>query len=194
MSTGTPTPRFPGATRPAGAVGPRSSSGRAEVPAVAARVAALLAALWSVVFTVLHAMWALGSHAFLGDSPAARAAFASPVFATYNGVVVLLCAVGVLVALLLPRARVLRPVPARSVTAAAWTACALLLARGGVGVTQTLLGAGPPPAQRAAYDFDPWFLLGGVLFGLAVVLCRHACGPRRPVRRAPAAGPQGVGS
>lgn len=151
---------------------------------VLARLVAALAGAWACVFAVLHVYWAGGGRAFIGSTPQADAAFARPTFAIYNGVVAVLCVAGVAVAIVL--LDVLRP-PRRILTLAvfaAWLAGALLLARGGVGVVQGLLGLAPPVGQQAAYDFDPWFLLGGVLFGLAAAV--------RPTARHPSPGPLGA--
>lgn len=135
---------------------------------VGGRVCAVLAGLWAGAFAVLHAYWALGGRAFLGASPQADAAFARPAFAIYNTVVAVLCVLGVAAALALlirPPGRLVRPA-----RAAAWAASVLLIVRGGAGLVQGLLGLAPPISQQAAYNFDPWFLLGGILFGLAAVV------------------------
>lgn len=145
---------------------------------VHARLCAALAGAWSGVFAVVHAYWAVGGRVFLGTSPQADAAFARPAFAIYNGVVAVLCVVGVAAAVALlaaprPSQRVMR-----LATAAAWIACVLLVLRGGASLVQGLLGLAPPASQQAAYNFDPWFLLGGALFGLAAVAVRAATAPQ----------------
>lgn len=122
---------------------------------VLARSAAALAVVWAAAFAALHVYWAVGGRAFIGSGPQAEAAFARPAFAIYNGVVAVLCVIGVAAAAALSAA----PRPPHSVVrlarAAAWLACVLLLLRGGVGIVQGLLGLGPPAEHRVAYDFDP---------------------------------------
>jgi hypothetical protein len=146
----------------------------AHRPAALARSAGVCSAVWSGGFTALHAYWALGGR---GSGPQeVDAAFARTGFAVYNGVVTLLCLVGVAAAAGLAVATRLPRRVVRAARTVAWSACVLLLVRGGVGVGvgQGLLGLAPPAERLAAYDFDPWFLLGGVLFGIAA-----GCGRRR---------------
>lgn len=150
-----------------------------------ARGCAALTAVWAGAFAVVHVYWALGGRVFLGASPQADAAFARPAFAIYNGVVAVLCVVGVAAAVVLLTA----PRPPRTIirfaVVVAWIACVLLLLRGGAGLVQGLLGLAPPASQQAAYNFDPWFLLGGALFGLSTAVrvpgsARNTGEPERP--------------
>jgi len=152
--------------------GVTASPGSAWV--VLARVFAAVTGAWAGVFAILHVYWAFGGRAFLGESPAADAAFARPSFAIYNASVAVLCVVGLAVAAVLFVAAsdaVPRPGGPRRLTGlavvAAWVACVLLVLRGGGGLVQGLLGLAPPASQQASYNFDAWFLLGGGLFGFA---------------------------
>lgn len=141
--------------------------------AALARSGAALALVWAAVFAVLHLSWAVGGRAFIGSSPQAEAAFARPAFAIYNSAVAVCCVLGAAAAVALLAA----PRPPRGVVQLARVttglACVVLLLRGGVGIVQDLVGTGPSATQRAAYDFDPWFLLGGALFGLATACHVH---------------------
>ena len=122
--------------------------------------------VWSLVFAAPHFYWAAGGRAGLrAEAGAADAALSQSWFAAYNLATGVLAVVGAVVAVLLLRApgdflRVLR--------AAAWVACAVLFLRGVVGMTGLAVEAArgvinSPPMLVA---IEPWFLLGGVLFGV----------------------------
>lgn len=114
---------------------------------VLARSAAGLAAVWAAAFAVLHVYWASGGRAFIGSSPQADAAFARPAFAVYNGVVAVLCVIGVAAAVALAAPRLPHGV-VRLARAAAWMACALLLLRGGIGLVQACSVSAHRPATE----------------------------------------------
>lgn len=168
---------------------PSAWTSREPSEAKRSRVVAGLAVIWSAVFTGLHLGWALGNRAFLGSSPAAEAAFVRPSFAIYNDVVVILCAIGIVIPACVLAPRHLPTRVLRVAMVLCRVACVLLVLRGGIGVVQTLLGLGPAPENSAAYNFDPWFLLGGVLFGptayMAGTVRPSARSQRSPLSRRP---------
>ena len=63
--------------------------------------------------------------------------------------------------------------PRRLLLVGAWTACALLVLRGGGGILATLagtLGESHEDVPTLVGVFEPLFLVGGILFGLAARL------------------------
>lgn len=127
--------------------------------------AASAAFVWAVVFAVAHGAWALGDCTGLpaADCEAGLAGW----FFAYNLIAGALCAVGAVVALALVRPRG-RLVPRWRLLAriGGWA----LVVRGGVGLVQDALvlgGAVGSGGWEPTMAYDPWFLLGGVLFLLA---------------------------
>lgn len=105
-----------------------------------------------------------------GEAPAADEALAQPWFFAYNLLTGVLAIAGAAAAIILAR-RESNRWHVRVVRSAAWVAGAALVLRGAVGVTA--LGI-----QRATEAMDspliliaiePWFLVGGVLFGALAV-------------------------
>ncbi|MBZ4322893.1 DUF3995 domain-containing protein [Streptomyces huiliensis] len=139
---------------------------------------------WAAAFAGAHFYWALGGDVGLSVS-AGPLATERPLWFVVFGLwgVGALCVLGALLARLLTRPRpgsVLAP-PARWL---GWGVGALLLTRG-IGVEVLLLtgaahlDASVSEAQRAwtLALWNPWFVLGGVAFGLAALRSR---GRRRP--------------
>lgn len=124
------------------------------------------AALWALIFAVLHIVWAAGWYIGLEQEPA-RKAFARTWFMVYDLVVAGICALAVPVALALVQPWG-RRLPRWLVGLFAWTGTTLLVLRGGATVVQTV--------YRVAFGrfvpewmmlWDLWFCLGAVLFALS---------------------------
>ena len=129
---------------------------RAQIPAYAAFV-------WSVVFILPHACWAAGGSAGLEDEPI------EGTLAVINYAAIVLSVVSAVLALAL-----VRPwgasVPRRLLLVGAWGACLLLSLRGGAGLIQDVaivVGGSDEDVPAVILVFEPLFLLGGILFGLA---------------------------
>ena len=129
---------------------------RAQIPAYAAFV-------WSVVFILPHAYWAGGGSAGLEDEPI------EGTLAVINYAAIVLSVVSAALALALVRpwgASVPRPL----LLLGAWGACLMLSLRGGAGLIQDLaivLGGSNEKVPTLILVFEPLFLVGGILFGLA---------------------------
>lgn len=127
------------------------------------------AAAWALIFAAPHFWWALGvSWAFPGDADLFERAFDRTWWLVYDLVVGLLCLVGAGLALALvqPWGRVF---PARLLRAAVWSGSVLLLLRGALGVAPmvwSLLREASDESHPWSYVIEPWFLVGGILFGL----------------------------
>ena len=143
------------------------------------------AAGWAAAFAVLHLYWALGGTVGLAGSAGRRLAEERPiefVLGGLYGVALLLLAAAGLAVLLArrprpPRWRRLLPVLGAGVGAVlalrAVVVHVLLLADPGYG------GGAITAAQRTwtLWVWNPWFLLGGALFGLAGMAARRADRP-----------------
>jgi hypothetical protein len=133
------------------------------------------AAGWAVIFAGTHFFWALGGSVGLDISAGQQLATERPGWFVVGGLwgVACLCLVGALVALGLCQ----RDVRGRKwwlLKLLGWGISVLLLVRG-VGI-EVLIIAGTPGIESsvsAAQKFwtlalwNPWFMLGGALFGLA---------------------------
>ncbi|MFF4227632.1 DUF3995 domain-containing protein [Streptomyces sp. NPDC001820] len=138
------------------------------------RRAGYLAAGWSVIFAGLHFFWALGGEVGLDVSAGEQLASERPTWFVAGGLwgIGLLCLVGAAVALGLQR---------RGAHGRRWRAlrllglaiCVLLLVRGVLVEVLLIAGVSTVGEVSAAQKFwtlavwNPWFILGGVLFGLA---------------------------
>ena len=118
---------------------------------------------WAVVFLVPHVYWAVGGTAGLGDESMQGA------LAVVNAAAIVLLIVAAALALAL-----VRPwgasVPRRALRAGAWGACVALTLRGAVGLAQAVavaVGASSGDLPAISLVFEPLFLIGGLLFGLA---------------------------
>jgi hypothetical protein len=124
------------------------------------------AALWALIFAVLHFVWAMGWYVGL-DQELSRKAFQQRWFLIYDLVVAGLCIVGVWVALALVQPWG-RRLPRSLVGGLAWCGSVLLLLRGGAGAAQTAYVAATGPSVLVAYRiWEVWFCLGALLFGLS---------------------------
>lgn len=139
------------------------------------RCYAYLAAGWAVIFAVLHFFWALGGEVGLDVSSGERLASGRPAWFVAGGLwgVGFLCLIGSAVALGLEQ---------RGVQGRRWrllrllglAICVLLLVRGVLIEVLLIAGVLTVGEVSAAQKFwtlvvwNPWFILGGALFGLAV--------------------------
>ncbi len=121
------------------------------------RAVAITAIVWALSFAAIHVAWALGSTVGLGGRRV------TGVLLAINIVAIPLCLLAAWVAWRLGTER-------RSATATrvvhrmAWAACVVLGLRG-LGTIQALV-APADDATTLTRLVDPFFLLGGVLFGL----------------------------
>ncbi|GEC06524.1 hypothetical protein SSP24_41790 [Streptomyces spinoverrucosus] len=149
-------------------------NGGCELRFSSSRCFGCLAAGWAVAFAGLHFFWALGGDVGLDVSSGERLASERPAWFVAGGLwgVGLLCLVGAAVALGLQR----RGVHGRRWRALRWLGvaiCVLLLARGLFVEVLLIAGVSTVDGISAAQKFwtlalwNPWFILGGLLFGLA---------------------------
>ena len=101
-----------------------------------------------------------------GEVPAADEAFAQPWFFAYNLLTGVLAIAGAATAVILAR-RGRDRWHVRVVRSAAWVAGAVLVLRGAVGVTAlgTQLATETMDSPLMLVAIEPWFLVGGLLFG-----------------------------
>ncbi|MFD9210077.1 DUF3995 domain-containing protein [Streptomyces sioyaensis] len=133
-----------------------------------------IACTWAVAFAVLHFYWALGGSRGLSVS-AGPLAEERPGWFVAVGLwgVGILCLVGGALGWRLARPRS-RGLAGRAVTALGWGVCAVLLVRA-ISVEVLLMAdatgqeTAVSPAQRlwTLVLWNPWFLVGGLVFGLA---------------------------
>lgn len=162
-------------------VSDEASSGAAvAVPAPASRAAAwaaYAACAWALAFAAVSFYWAAGGTAGIDSI---GPALTQPVLARHPGWVAIMWATGVLkVALALLALALVRPwrrlLPRWLLLAAAWVAGAIMLVYEGAasliqhalmvaGVIATPAGLGETAARWHLVLWDPWWLVGGILF------------------------------
>ncbi len=91
----------------------------------------------------------------------------SEVLFMINLAAIVLCFLAAFIALALVQAWG-EDIPNWFLLTSAWIACVVLGLRGGVGITQSMLQAEPTPLLFII--IEPYFLLGGILFGLSAFL------------------------
>ncbi|MFK4144332.1 DUF3995 domain-containing protein [Streptomyces sp. NPDC004065] len=133
-----------------------------------------IACAWSVAFATLHFYWALGGTWGLSVS-AGPLAETRPAWFVAGGLwgVGMLCLAGAALGRLLTRPRP-HGMPGRALKALGWSVCAVLLVRG-IAVEVLLLtgtagqeaSVGPEQRLWTLALWNPWFLLGGLAFGLS---------------------------
>jgi hypothetical protein len=159
--------RHEGASRPPRSARPAPGQS-CEDPVTESRISAwpaFAAAAWALVFGAVHAAWALGWRAGLTPGQA-RNADASPWFAVYALVVVVVCGVAILVAWNLARPRPpRRERTARILGAAAWVGTGVLVLRAGGSVVPALQSLLDGRSLLWILPWEPWFWLGAALFG-----------------------------
>lgn len=133
------------------------------------------AALWALVFAVLHVVWAAGWYVGL-DEELSRKAFAQRWFLVYDLVVAGMCALAVIVALALVRPGRMH-LPRRLVGGLAWCGAGLLALRAAAGVGQAAYLLATGRSILVVYRlWEAWFCLGAVLFGLSTWRFARASG------------------
>lgn len=147
-----------------------------------------IACAWAVAFATLHFYWALGGNWGLSVS-AGPLAETRPAWFVAVGLwgVGMLCLVGGVLGRLLARPRPHGPL-GRVVKALGWSVCVVLLVRG-IAIEMLLLTdtagqqADISPQQRlwTLVLWNPWFLVGGLVFGRSAREFGRADG-RPPVR------------
>ncbi len=132
--------------------------------------AAYAASAWALVFAAVHLYWALGGTAGL---PKGMSVDMNPALFVIDVLAVPLSVVGALLALSLVRPWG-RLFPHRLLLASAWAVCALLvihsaptLVEGGLVVTGLRDAELPVLEWWSLFVYEPWFLVGGVLYGAA---------------------------
>lgn len=121
------------------------------------------AALWALIFALLHLAWALGWYIGL-DAEAAEKAFQQNWFLAYDLIALALCVAAMLTALALPRDRT------HFLTSVIGWACAIVLSlRGAAGLIKlTYLIVIEKDFIYSISFWDLWFCLGAILFLLSV--------------------------
>lgn len=123
------------------------------------------AAIWCLIFGILHALWASGFYILLPAEQAAEA-FKREGFFIYNIVVAILCIIAGFIALM--QSNVIHAfIPKSVVRFLAYSAATLLSLRGIAGIGHILYQV---LLQGKALSFmvlwDVWFCAGGILFFL----------------------------
>lgn len=121
------------------------------------------AALWALVFVLLHVAWAFGWYIGL-DAGEARKAFERGWFLAYDLIAAGLCLLAVAVALALVRSWG-RKMSRRLLVAAVWSCAVILLLRGGAGAVNAVYLAIVGGSFTPLFSFwDWWFCLGALFF------------------------------
>ncbi len=150
----------------------------ARTPSSSAPVWCLLVAGWSLVFAAPHFYWASGGRAGLGtQAAAADAALQQTWFAAYNVAAGFLGLLGAVLASALatswggPRMR-------RCLTRTAAAAAVVLLLRGLLGLTLLAVSAlqdtFDPQTPTILLAIEPWFVVGGLVYGVMAFTQRRA--------------------
>ncbi len=137
-----------------------------------ASVAAYAACAWSLAFAAVHLYWALGGTAGL---PPGMSVGANPALFVIDVVAVPLCVVGALLVLSFVRPWG-RTFPRRLLLVCGWGVCAVLVFHSaptlvrGILVAAGLLDADLSVLDRwSLFVYEPWFFVGGLLYGAAVL-------------------------
>jgi hypothetical protein len=132
--------------------------------------AAYAATAWALAFAAVHLYWALGGTVGL---PRGMSVYMNPALFVIDVLAVPLCVVGALLALSLVRPWG-RLFPRRLLLAGAWAVCALLVVHSvptlvGDGLVAVGLrnGALSSLERWSLFVYEPWFFVGGVLYGAA---------------------------
>lgn len=131
------------------------------------------AALWALILSFLHVVWAAGWYVLLSKEEA-RSSFSRPWFRVYDVVVAGACLLAVFVALGLVQSWG-RRLPRLPVISLAWAATVLLVLRGGGSILQIAA-----VVIEGRYVFQPmdlyeiWFWLGAVLFSITLFQTHRA--------------------
>lgn len=130
--------------------------------------------VWSVLFGLIHVYWAAGGKlGFEGRTM-------SGVLIVINLVAIFLCIMAAFNALALVQAWG-RRFPSWMLLTSAWGACVVLGLRGGVGIFQSFLESESLPLLLLIVE--PFFLLGGILYGLLAFLYFFTCNKERKIKK-----------
>jgi len=125
------------------------------------------AALWALIFAVLHVVWAMGWYIGL-DADAARKAFERGWFLAYDLIAAGLCLLGVGLALALIQSWG-RRLPRSLISVLAWGCAGILALRAGASVIHlAFLAAAGNNVWSVLSFWDAWFCLGAILFAVSV--------------------------
>lgn len=116
---------------------------------------------WALVFGIIHVYWAIGGTVGLQGHSMTGLLY------VINLIAIPLCFVAAVVAFALATSPT-RLIPRWMWLIVACGASVVLAARGSVGILQNTISQNQVPLLLMAYDM--WFLLGGILFGMAAVL------------------------
>ncbi|PFR11100.1 hypothetical protein COE50_17375 [Bacillus anthracis] len=117
--------------------------------------------VWSTLFTLIHVYWAAGGTLGFEGKTMGKALF------IINLVAIALCIIAAFTALALVQAWG-RRFPSWLLLTSAWGACVVLGLRGCVGIIQSLLDS--ESLSLLLVIIEPFFLLGGILYGLLAFL------------------------
>jgi hypothetical protein len=133
------------------------------------------AAIWSLVFAVLHGVWAMGWYIGL-DAETARKAFEVTWKLVYDIVIAGVCVLGTFLALAFVQPWG-RRLPRRAVNFVAWCATGLLLLRSGGSILQMIYFAVVGKLTGILHHpmalWELWFYLGTMLFCLSFWRAKH---------------------
>lgn len=131
------------------------------------------ALVWSTLFGLIHIYWAAGGTLGFEGKTMGKALF------IINLVAIALCIVAAFTALALVQAWG-RRFPSWLLLTSAWGACVILGLRGCVGIIQSLLE--PESLSLLLIIIEPFFLLGGILYGLLAFLYMYASNSRKKIK------------
>lgn len=117
--------------------------------------------VWSTLFTLIHVYWAAGGTLGFEGKTMGKALF------IINLVAIALCIIAAFTALALVQAWG-RRFPSWLLLTSAWGACVVLGLRGCVGIIQSLLDS--ESLSLLLVIIEPFFLLGGIFYGLLAFL------------------------
>lgn len=117
--------------------------------------------VWSTLFGLIHIYWAAGGTLGFEGKTMGKALF------IINLVAIALCIIAAFTALALVQAWG-RRFPSSLLLTSAWGACVVLGLRGCVGIIQSLLDS--ESLSLLLIIVEPFFLLGGILYGLLAFL------------------------
>ncbi|PFC90846.1 hypothetical protein CN272_01850 [Bacillus anthracis] len=117
--------------------------------------------VWSTLFALIHVYWAAGGPLGFEGKTMGKALF------IINLVAIALCIIAAFTALALVQAWG-RRFPSWLLLTSAWGACVVLGLRGCVGIIQSLLDS--ESLSLLLVIIEPFFLLGGILYGLLAFL------------------------
>lgn len=130
------------------------------------KIIAYGAALWAVIFALLHFAWAAGWYVGL-DAEQAQKAFRQKWFLLYDIIAGVLCLFGAIIVLGIAQDRKENSTR-KIINWLAWLGTSLLILRGGAGIIKIIYLVIAGKSVDSAAFWDVWFCFGAVLFGLTV--------------------------